>query len=119
MNVNYMHAHVCTFVHMHACSCDTSVYACMLVACFYKMFPHIHYFRTTKQDFSKQLKMSNMTDEKKDFQQLTDINHSFTFNSNVSNIGDDYSFNKETLKSGLKRKREHENIVGTTKVKRG
>ena len=119
MNVNYMHAHVCTFVHMHACSCDRSVYACMLVACFYKMFPHIHYFRTTKHDSSRQQKMSNMTNEKKDFKQLTDINHSFTFNSNVSNIGDDYSFNKETLKSGLKRKREHENIVGTTKVKRG
>ena len=28
------------FVHMRACSCYTSMYACMLVACFYKMFPH-------------------------------------------------------------------------------
>ena len=59
-----------------------------------------------------------MTDEKKDLKQLTDIDHSFTFNSDVSNIGDDYSFNKETLKSGLKRKREPENIVGTKKSKK-
>ena len=28
------------FLRMHACSCYTSMYACMLVACFYKMFPH-------------------------------------------------------------------------------
>ena len=28
------------FLRMHACSCYTSWYACMLVACFYKMFPH-------------------------------------------------------------------------------
>ena len=62
--------------------------------------------------------MSNTTDEKKDLKQLTDIDHSFTFNSNVSNIVDDYSFNTETLKSGLKRKRYPENIVGTEKSKK-
>ena len=63
--------------------------------------------------------MSNMTDEKKDLKQLTDIDYSFSFNSNnVFNIGEDYSFNKETLKSGLKRKREPENIVGTKKSKK-
>ena len=115
---NYMHAHVCTFVHMHACSCDTSMYACILVACFYKMFPRMHYFRTTKQDFSKQQKMSYMTTEKKDLKQLSDIDHSFTFNSNVSNTVDDCLFNKETVKSGLKRKRDPENIVGTKKSKK-
>ena len=121
MICNYMHVHVCTFVHMHACSYYTSMYPCMLVACFYKMFPHteiIHYFRTTKQDLSKQQKTSNMTTEKKDLNQLTDIDHSFTFNSKVSNIVDDYLFNKETVKIGLKRKREPENIVGTKQSKK-
>ena len=62
--------------------------------------------------------MSNMTTEKKDLKQLTDIDHSFTFNSKVSNIADDYLFNKETVRSGLKRKREPENIVGTQKSKK-
>ena len=61
--------------------------------------------------------MSNMTTEKKDLNQLTDTDHSFTFNSKVSNITDDYSFNNGTVKSGLKRKREPENIVGTKKSK--
>ena len=58
-----------------------------------------------------------MTTEKKDLK-LTDIDHSITFNSKVSNIADDYLFNKETVKSGLKRKREPENIVGTKKSKK-
>ena len=62
--------------------------------------------------------MSNMTTEKKELKQLTDIDHSFIFNSKVSNIADDYVFNKETVKSGLKRKREPENIVGTQKNKK-
>ena len=57
--------------------------------------------------------MLNMTTEQKDIKQLTDIDHSF--NSKVSNIGDDYLFNNETVKIGLKRKREAENIVGTKK----
>ena len=55
----------------------------------------------------------------KDLEQSTDIDHSFTFNSYVSSIVDDYLFNKERTKSGLKRKREPENIVETKKVKRG
>ena len=59
--------------------------------------------------------MSNMTTEKKYLKQLTDIVHSFTFNSKVSNIADNYLFNKETVKSGLKRKREP---VGTKKSKK-
>ena len=59
-----------------------------------------------------------MTTEKKDLKQLTDNDHSFTFNSKVSNIGDDYILNKETVMSGLKRKREPENIVGTKKSKK-
>ena len=59
-----------------------------------------------------------MTTAKKDLNQLTDIDHSFTFNSKVSNIGDDYLFNNETVMSGLKRKREPENIVGTKKSKK-
>ena len=62
--------------------------------------------------------MSNTTTEKKYLKQLTVIDHSFTFNSKVSNIADDYLFNKETVKSGLKRKREPENIVGTKKNKK-
>ena len=62
--------------------------------------------------------MSNMTTEIKDIKQLTDIVHSFTCNSKVSNIADDYLFNNETVKSGLKRKREPENIVGTKKSKK-
>ena len=40
--------------------------------------------------------MSNMTTEIKDIKQLTDIVHSFTCNSKVSNIADDYLFNNET-----------------------
>ena len=59
--------------------------------------------------------MSSIITEKK---QLTDINHSFTFNSKVSSIVDDYLFNKETTKSGLKRKRQPENVVGTKKSKK-
>ena len=55
--------------------------------------------------------MSNMTTEKKDLNQLTDIDHSF---SKVSNIVDDYLFNNGTVK----RKREPENIVGTKKSKK-
>ena len=59
--------------------------------------------------------MSNMTTENKDLNQLTDIDHSF---SKVSNIVDDYLFNNGTVRSGLKRKREPENIVGTKKSKK-
>ena len=62
--------------------------------------------------------MSNITTEKKELEQLTDIDHSFTFNNKVSNIVDDYLFNKEMTKSGLKRKREPDNIVGTKKSKK-
>ena len=69
-----------------------------------------------EQDHSnQQSKMSNITTAKK---QLTDINHSFTFNSKVSSIVDDYLFNRETAKGGLKRKRKPENIVGTKKSKK-
>ena len=53
-----------------------------------------------------------MTTEKKELKQLTDIDHSFTFNSKVPNIADDYLVNKETVK------REPENIVGTKKSKK-
>ena len=59
--------------------------------------------------------MSNITTEQKDLKQLTDIVHSF---SEVTNIVHDYLFNKETVISGLKRKRESENIVGTKKSKK-
>ena len=64
--------------------------------------------------------MSNITTEQKDLKQLTNIVHSLTFNSKVSrpNIVDDYLFTKETVKSGLKRKKEPENIVGTEKSKK-
>ena len=59
--------------------------------------------------------MSNITTEKKDLKQSTDIDHSFAFNNKVSNFADDYLFNNETTNSGLKRKREPENIVDTKK----
>ena len=64
--------------------------------------------------------MSNITAEQKDLKQLTDIVHSFTFNTlcMVSNNVDDYLLNNETVMSGLKRKREPENIVGTKKSKK-
>ena len=58
-----------------------------------------------------------MSTEKKDLIQSIDIDHSFSFNSKVSNIVDDYLF-KETVTSGLKRKREPQNIVGTKKSKK-
>ena len=60
--------------------------------------------------------MSNVTPEQEDLKQLTDIDHSFTFSSKV-NI-DDYLFHKETVMSGLKRKRQPENIVAAKKSKR-
>ena len=60
--------------------------------------------------------MSKIITEQKDLKQLTNIVHSLTFNSMVST--DDYLFNKETVKSGLKRKREPENILGTKKSKK-
>ena len=59
-----------------------------------------------------------MNTEKKDLKRPTDIDHSFTFNSKVFNTVDDFLFNKETAKSGWKRKRESENIVGTKKSKK-
>ena len=57
-----------------------------------------------------------MSDIKKDFKQSS-IDHSFNFNSEVSSIVDDYLFNEEIAKSGLKRNREPENIVGTKTLK--
>ena len=62
--------------------------------------------------------MSNMNTEKKDLKQSTDIDHFFTFNSKFFNTVDDFLFNKETAKSGWKRKSESENIVGTKKSKK-
>ena len=59
--------------------------------------------------------MSNITTEKEDLEQLIDV---ITFNNKCSNIVDDYLFNKETTMSGLKRKREPENIIGTKKSKK-
>ena len=61
--------------------------------------------------------MSNITTEKKELEQLTDIDLSFMFNSKVSSIVDDYLFNKETAKDGLKRKREPENIESKKSTK--
>ena len=88
------------------------------------MFPHtemyslFHSISLKKQDLSKQNKMSNITTEMKTLELSTNIDHSFMFNSKVSSIVDDYLFNKEITKSGLKRKREPENIVGTKKSKK-
>ena len=60
------------------------------------------------------------TTEQKGLKVSTDIDHSLTFKSKVSrhNIVDDYFFTKETVKSGLKRKKEPVNIVGTEKSKK-
>ena len=99
-------------LHVHACMHTSSI------KCFLKL---IHYFIAallTKRDLNKQNKMSNMNTEKEDLEQSTDIDHSFTFTSKVSNIVDDYLFNKEITKSGLKRNTEPENIVGTKKSKK-
>ena len=86
------------------------------------MFPHTEmyslFLSKKKQDLSKQNKMSNITTEMKTLELSTNIDHSFMFNSKVSSIVDDYLFNKEITKSGLKRKREPENIVGTKKSKK-
>ena len=62
--------------------------------------------------------MSNITTEQKELKQLTDIVHSFTFNSKVSNIVDDYLFNEETVMSGLKRKMKLRILLVQRKVKR-
>ena len=89
------------------------------------MFPHTEMYSLfhsisfkKKQDLSKQNKMSNITTEMKTLELSTNIDHSFMFNSKVSSIVDDYLFNKEITKSGLKRKREPENIVGTKNSKK-
>ena len=89
------------------------------------MFPHTEMYSLfhsisfkKKQDLSKQNKMSNITTEMKTLELSTNIDHSFMFNSTVSSIVDDYLFNTEITKSGLKRKREPENIVGTKKSKK-
>ena len=87
------------FVHRFVPACINAC-ACMPVACVYKMFAHsgiIHYFiaaLSTKRDLSKQ--QTKMSDIKKDLKMI----------------------NKETAESGLKRKREPENIVGTKKSKK-
>ena len=62
--------------------------------------------------------MSNITTEKKDLKQLTDSDRSFTFNSKVSSFVDDYLFDEDTAKNGLKRKRKSDNIAGTKKSKK-
>ena len=64
--------------------------------------------------------MSNITTENKDIDQSTDID-TFSFPSTTykaSSIVDDCIFNKEITKSGLKRNRVPENIVGTKKSKK-
>ena len=113
----YAHMHgtlqLYTCMHLYVCAC---IFACMLAACDYKMLCHAeknHCF--IAQDLNKQ--KNKMSTEKKDLKWSADTDHSFSFNSKVSNIVDDYLF-KETVKSGLKRKREPENIVGTKKSKK-
>ena len=103
---NYMHVHVYT-ICAHACMLMLHKHVCLQLASIKRFLTLkiIHYFRRTKQDLSKRQKMSNMTTAKKDLKQLTDIDHSFTFNSKVSNIVDDYLFKNETVMCGLKRKR--------------
>ena len=102
-------AHVCIYVH-----------CCSLIII---MFPHaemysIHYFISSsfKKNNKIRSQQNKMSDIKKDFKQSS-IDHSFNFNSEVSSIVDDYLFNEEIAKGGLKRNREPENIVGTKTLK--
>ena len=70
-----MHAHehtICVhaFVYMHKCSICAHVYwvACMLML-------HDNFLYMHSCSLHKQQKMSNITNEKKDLKQLTDIVH--------------------------------------------
>ena len=83
--------HACMHTRMarlaiYACNLRTcllvSVCACMhahvtSIKCFLTL-NSIHYFFQEKHDISKQNKMSNITTEKKDLEQSTDIDHFFT-----------------------------------------
>ena len=65
----------------------------------YSLFDSISFKKNKISISNRIIKMSNITTEKKELEQLTDIDHSFTFNNKVSNIVDDYLFNKEMTKS--------------------
>ena len=71
----------------------------------------------TKQDHSKQRnKMSSITNKKQDLKQSR---YFFSLNIKVSVLWMiTYQFNKETVKSGLKRKRKPRLLLVQRKVKR-
>ena len=102
---------------INACmsTCLLGVCVCVCVcACMHAHITSIKCFLTLKCIHV----LSNITTEMKTLELSTNIDHSFMFNSKDSSIVDDYLFNKEITKSGLKRKREPENIVGTKKSKK-
>ena len=113
-----MHGTLQLYTCMHLCVCACifmlHVHACLqfvTIKCFVMLKSHC----SIAQDLNKQ--KNKMSTEKKDLKWSADTDHSFSFNIKVSNIVDDYLF-KETVKSGLKRKKEPENIVGTKKSKK-
>ena len=115
---------VCTFVltymlmlHMYACMHSYSLHVFLLnISSLWNIF--INSYHLIQDPSNQQNKMSNITTEKKNLEQLTDSDLLHMFNSKVSSTVDDYLFNKGTANGGLKRKRETENIVGTKKSKK-
>ena len=98
---------VCACVCLYTCSCY--IYNIFLQTQTYSLFHSISFKKNKISVSNRIIKMSNITNEKKELEQLTDIDHTFTFNNKVSNIVDDYLIDKEMTKSGLKRKREPTN----------
>ena len=114
-----MHARsICTHLLVYVCLHGMLI-SCLLVVCIYKMFHHTETYSLFYSSKTRSQKMLKTT-EQKGLKISTVIDHSLTFNSKVSrpNIVDNYLFTKETVKSGLKRKKEPENIVGTEKSKK-
>ena len=113
--------HLCTCMHAHSICTHLLVYVCLhgirlLVVCIYKMFQHTEIYSLFYSSKTRSQKVLKTTEQKG----LENIDNSLAFNSKVSrpNIVNEYLFTKETVKSGLKRKKEPENIVGTKKYKK-
>ena len=111
-----MHAHVhAAFVCVHGMPIS-----CLIAVCIYKMFHHTETYSLFYSSKTRSQKMLKTT-EQKDLKISTDIDHSLTLNIKVSrpNIVDDYLFTKETVKSGLKRKKNLRILLVQRKLKRG
>ena len=104
-------------VYMHACS--LSLLVSVKCFCTLKLINNFIVALSTKpQDLSKQQKMSNITTEQKDLKYIVNRYCPFLIVRSPILYIDDYLFTKETVMSGLKRKKEPENIVGTKKSKK-